>query len=445
MVSRLIGSSSYTQVDNPLFFPDNGNGLHTDGVRLVINLLFISHLLKDSDLGRLRHMNRSWNFLILSNPKLVNKMLVSSLLFAAKQTAQKIEDRGNRDHLLFKIFKIEIQHDFTMAQERVKSWDVSFKTDALLEIAKVDHRHNFTPAKNHVSTAYYVIPCLHDRDLSKIVELEAKYNLINAKLTVQTMRDPKGSEKARALLKIIQVEVRSNLGDAKATAHALLETKYHGTIYAEAMTEIVKIEAQSNLEAAEATAQSIPARDRLKANREILKKKAQVNFDNALKIAQKSSNPHDNLIEVIKGGAQVNLAAAKAAALTFSNRYTKDQALCEIVEIEVNINLEAAKVTALAIQDPKTKERAVIAIAKKEVKVNFEVFKSSSYAISNHLVRQDLGIQMFKAEALSDLSSANAKTLSIQNSRMKATVILKIAKVVLRNQSQNFFPKKANE
>jgi len=433
MVSHLIGSYHFTQVDDLLFFPTNGNSLQKEGVRLVIHLLFITHLLKDEDLGRLRQVNRSWNLLILSTPKFVDKMLVSSLLFAARQTAQKIEDKWIMNGLLLKSFRIEIRHDFSKAQERLKRGDVPFKTEALLEIAKIDPQHNFAPAKTHALAINDFRK--RDQELTKIVELQAKYNLIDAKVTAEAISSESG-EKAKALLKIIQIEARLNLDDAKATAHAILETKYYGKNYVEAMTEIVKIEAQSNIEAAEATAKTIPSRDSSKADREILKKKAQTNFGNALKIAQKSVYLRENLMEVIKGCAQVDLAAAKAAALTF-NPYLKDLALCEIVKIEVHVNLDAAKVTALPIKDPEIKERAVIAIAKKEAKVNFEVFKRSSYAISNRYVRQDLGMHMFKEEALTDLISANAKTLTIPDSQIKTKVILKIAKALLKNQSKN--------
>ncbi len=347
MVSHLIGSYSYKQVEEPLFFPTNGNNLQKEGVRLVINLLVITHLLKYADLGRLRQVNRSWNLLILSSPKFVNKMLVSSLLFAARQTAKKVYEERRNNLLLLKSLKIEIQHDFIRAQKSVKSWDFYFKIGALLELVKADPKHNFTPVKTFVLTECN--PYCRAENLQHIVELEADYNLIDAKVTAQAI-NPKvtfpligkspgifqRSYKAQALLKIIQVEARSNLDDAKATAQTLTNPRD----FADAMSEIVKIEAQSNLEAAEATAQTIPIKDRWKASREILKK-----------------------IGVIKEDAQANLAAAKV----------------------------------------------------------------------------ELDVQIIEAEALTDLSSANAKTLAIQDPWMMATVILKIAKVVLRN------PKVANE
>jgi hypothetical protein len=255
MVSHLIGSYSYTQVENLLFFPNNGHSLQKEGIRLVIHLLFITHLLEDSDLGRLRQVNRSWNLLILNNPKFVNRMLVTSLLFAARQTARKIEDKWLMNLLLLSSFKLEIRHDFRKAQERLKSGDFFLKIEALLEIAKIDPQHNFAPAKTHALAINNFRT--RDKEITKIVELEAKYNLIDAKATAEAISSESG-EKAKALLKIIQVEVRSNLNDAKATAQAILETKYYDRNYFEAMTEIVKIEAQSNIEAAEATAQSIP-------------------------------------------------------------------------------------------------------------------------------------------------------------------------------------------
>jgi hypothetical protein len=457
MVSHLIGSCNFAKVGDIelLFFPKDNNAFHRDAAKLVCSWL------NASDLARMRRVNRSWNCLILDCSKFKNTLMVSSLLFSARKTAQMIKSPWTKNCQLLEILEVEIQHEFSTAQERAETFkEQNWKALALLEVAKVDPKHDLTAAKvaaESIETEGIGAP-RKDSVLAKIVEEEAKHNLADAIKTAETIEE--GEKKKEALLAIIKIVVQErNFDKAKELAHTLrihfcnyyyqaiaeivkteaqfsmktaqayAQTLNPPTVRACAIAKIVEIQAQSNIEEAEVTALTIPSQFRLEANKVIVRALAKTDFEKAKKMVMKF--PAYGCVEVVKVIAQTNLEDAKNYAFTFNSPQDLDRALLEIVKIEAENNLPAAEVTALLIEDPELRDQGLFEILKKSTNLTHAENIANEIDSLAWRVRADLVI--IKIRAKENLADANAAVLQIADPTQRVRAILEIVKIILGN------------